>query len=510
MGTKSNLKQSANVENNLPECLERGTKARLIPVIKDLRKEEQVVSVLLSTLMTVDELAMVLLGSLGHRYGTRAKLDCFTEVVCKKKIGTENLRPDGFLIFNPGKKVWSALIEAKIGNNELNEDQISKYCQLAKLNGIDAVITISNQFAALPTHHPLKMSKKATSGIDVYHWSWMYALTQAKLLLGDDNFKSEEQKYILQEAVRYLDHPSIGISSFDRMNSEWKDIVSKIKSGAQLNKNSEDVEKSVAAWHQEQRDLCLKLSEDLKCYVAIKLSRSHKSDPGQRLADDCQELVKNHRLLSELEIPDTASPMQVVVDVGKRTVACSMKVDAPKDKKQNRSKVNWILKQLPDENSNEIFVKASWPGRVSNTQEELSKLKNDPDLLAKDHPSHILQGFEVILVRDLVGKFAGQKTFIEEFEKTVEDFYDQVGQRLQNWIAPPPKMEKESEQPTEQGKVQEQPKIEETQDSSPEEERRTEEVWPFPIKEESALDTIQGEEMPVELPMEGSPKATGE
>ncbi len=61
--------------------------------------------------------------------------------------------------------------------------------QLARLNGIDAVITLSNQFTALPEHHPVQLPRALTKGLGVYHWSWMHVLTQAMLLLHDDELR---------------------------------------------------------------------------------------------------------------------------------------------------------------------------------------------------------------------------------------------------------------------------------------------------------------------------------
>ncbi|MDI5936367.1 hypothetical protein [Halomonas kalidii] len=41
---------------------------------------------------------------------------------------------------------------------------------------------------------------------------------------------------------------------------------------------------------------------------------------------------------------------------------------------------------------------------------------------------------------DLGHSFADNKIFIEELEKAVPHFYQQVGQRLGAWVAPPPKL----------------------------------------------------------------------
>ncbi len=438
----------------LPEFLLSGDRARLIPVVADTSKENRAASVLLATISSVDDFAKALLSGIGQRVGTRAEIECFTEAVLKKSPADTKIRPDGLLIVNFGKRSWSALIEAKIGRAELDREQIANYCQLAKLNGIDAVITLSNQFAALPTHHPINPNRKITHGIALFHWSWMHVLTQATLLLHDDAFNSPEQRYLLSEAVRYFTHDSVGISSFDRMNPEWKDLVSNVLSRAKLHKASPEVENSVAAWHQEQRDLCLLMSRKLGRNVTLKLSRAHSTDPAKRLKDDCERLVTTRRMFCIIEVPDAAGPIEICADLSGRTVSCTMRLAAPKDKKTAQSRINWIVRQLGKADSDIIFVNAIWPGRARDTQAGLTNLRENPQLLRADNMALVPQYFDVIMVRDLAGKFTGRRTFIERLEAIVPSYYEQVGQHLRAWVPPPPKLV-ESGKDFAEGKVSE-------------------------------------------------------
>jgi len=67
----------------LPEFLESGEIARLIPVIADSRREQRVASVFLATLSAVPDFAHPLLTGVGARLGKRSSIDTFTEVVFK-------------------------------------------------------------------------------------------------------------------------------------------------------------------------------------------------------------------------------------------------------------------------------------------------------------------------------------------------------------------------------------------------------------------------------------------
>jgi len=425
----------------LPDSLSSGEHARLIPVAADTSKEARAASILLATLSAVAPFARTLLADLGHRVGTRAKVDCYTEIVFKKTLDTVKLRPDGLIVLETGGgRSWSALIEAKIGRAQLEDSQIASYCQLAKANDVNAVVTVSNQFAALPTHHPIRLSKTQSKGIDLYHWSWMHVLTQAMLLLNDVEFENDSDQFILEEMVRYFTHSSIGISTFDQMNPEWRDLVLKVQAGTRLTKSSSEVENSVAAWHQECRDLSLLLSRKLNRHVKLGLPRAHSSDPALRLKDDCEKLVNSHELSCLLNVPDAASPISVAANLARRSLVCSMALDAPKDKKRSSARINWIIKQLERTKAEGIFIKAKWPGRSPDTQATLANLRTNPESLESENKSLVPQSFEVLMIKDLAGKFSGSRTFIEYLESTVPEFYGTIGQNLRTWVAPPPKI----------------------------------------------------------------------
>ena len=426
--------------SELPEILQSGEPARLIPVVADTSKENRAASILLAGMVAVDQLSQALLGGVGQRLGKRATVRCYTEVVPKLRPEGSRLRPDGLIVVKIGNRTWSALVEAKIGRAQLNPEQIEAYLQLAKVNQIDAVITISNQFAALPTHHPVTVPKSVRRGVELYHWSWMHVLTQATLVGLEGNFASPTQSFVLGEMVRYFDHESVGVFGFDRMNPKWKDLVLKVRSGGTLARTKPEVINSVAAWHQETRDLALIMSRLVGRNVALRLTNKHKIDPALRLKDDSEQLAKTAILNCTLDIPDAAAPLEVSVDLRRRVVTCGMRVEAPKDKKTSRARINWILRQLGGTDASEVFVSAVWPGRSTRSHCGLEEAKADPQLLEAGFSGLQPNAFEVQLVRDLAGKMSGARTFIESVETVVPEFYQQVGQRLQAWVAPPPKI----------------------------------------------------------------------
>lgn len=432
-------------QENQNQILKSGERARLIPAVADTSREQRALSILLAGMTAVRELAETLLGELGQRVGSRTQINAYTEITFRNTPQGIRNRPDGLLVVNTGRKTWTALVEAKIGSSEIDGEQLADYLKLAKENGIDAVLTISNQFVARPTHTPATLPKKPPKGVDVFHWSWMHVVTIAKLLQSEDEVSSEDQRYVLQETLRFFDSDKSGVSGFDQMNADWKDLILKIQSGTAPGKNSAEVENTIAAWHQEQRDICLLLSRSLGRQVSLKLKKAHRDDPEKRIQDDCGRLLKEHRLYCTLNIPDAASDLDVIVDLKTRHVTCSMCLDAPEDKKKTSARVNWIVRQLKKTDDPDVLIRAKWPSKAGDTAEKLTILRENPVALQTDNQKLAPHRFEVMLVRDLAGKFTGRRTFIEHLEQVVPEFYREVGQHLRAWIPSPPKPKKPAE-----------------------------------------------------------------
>src|SRR3546814_21108025 len=85
-------------------------------------------------------------------------------------------------------------------------------------------------------------------------------------------------------------------------------------------------------------------------------------------------------------------------------------------------------------------VRARWQGRAPFTQKTLAELREDPAAIGGENRALVPSRFEVVLVRDLAGKCAGAKTFIEQLEALVPHFYEQVGQYMRDYHEQPPRI----------------------------------------------------------------------
>lgn len=424
----------------LPGFLQSGEAARLFPVLAETSKEGRTLSIFLACLENVGEFGRSMIGSLGLRLGARARFDTFTEVVFNKTVAGAKHRPDGLIVVNTGKSTWTALVEAKVGTAELTNAQIEAYLAIAKLNGIDAVITVSNQFTPLPTHHPLNVSATLTRKVALFHWSWGYVITQAQLLRELGEVEDREQLILLAELQRFLLHPSSGVKEFDQMPAAWSDLSASIAAGGAASAKNPVSQDVVGSWHQALDRLTSVLSRQIGNHVKLVMNKADAIDPAQRQKAALTELVSGNCLRSELSVPDAAAPVQICADFGKRALSFQMRLKAPADKKSTKARLSWLLRQLADTDPADLHVRLLWPGRSPPTLHPLKSLMEDPDIAVADRPGMAVYSFEILLVRDLGAKFAQRKIIITELLNSGSAFHDRVGARLTAWQAKPPKI----------------------------------------------------------------------
>ncbi len=419
-----------------PDCIEFGARASLFPVLAETNKERRITSIFLAVLSQIPDLAESIMKSVDVRVGKRTTVDVFTEVVLTGKTDADN-RPDGLLVITTKGKKWSALIEAKIRKNPLDEDQVRRYVELARANGIDAVITISNQFVSQASHSPVPIPKTMLRSTDLFHWSWAWITTQCEILAMQDVVADPVQAFVLDQFVAFIKHPSTGMERFTQMAPSWKDVVQDVTNAVCLKKASREVEDAVACWQEETRDLSLHLSSSVSVPVVEKISRKLVADPRARLKDGTNELVDTKTLSAKFHIPNAAADLEVCANLATRTISASMTLKAPTDRKSTKARINWLNRMIPGDDAR-ILVQAHWPGKTQATAKSISELRRNPGAIQPDNQSVTPHKFDVILVERTGKRFSGRRTFIEDLERIVPEFYDLVGSRLREWHAPPP------------------------------------------------------------------------
>jgi len=439
---------------SITQLLEAGERARLIPVTTARQKELAAVSVFLAVFRIVPEYARMMLEEVGAPWTARSSLTALTEVCFKKpkQKRSQLPRPDGMIIVDTTRKEWSALVEAKIKNEQLSAEQLEKYLDLAKEFGVDAVITISNQFATDPSHHPIAVDKRKLKSVQLYHFSWLSILSNAQLLAEAETVKDREQALVLKELIRFLEHELSGVQPFDRMGPSWKEMCSKVHNAETIGKADEDLKAAVSDWAQLVRYLSLTLSSKIGKKVEIVLPRKHRKDPQAKVDAYIEGMLQRFRFTDCFSIPNTAGEIELEADFRRRTICLSMQVDPPGDKKRPTAAVNWLTRQLKGKDVKGVLVTCHWPRKTPATTKPLEHALEYPDDLVPEGIKDLPTKLEVRRVASLATRFRGAKTVVEDCEKQLLEFYRYVGQNVTPWRPPPPKYKKE---PDESGPGQE-------------------------------------------------------
>lgn len=414
----------------------------LFPAYDLKERELRNVSMLFRVLELVPTLAGDLFGEIGVYVGKRPKARYLTEVTFEE---FENERPDGFIEI----KQWRALVEAKCDSNALNADQVSRYVKIARHHGLDAVITISNEMVARADHHPCyRLTKAEEKRLSLYHLSWQLIFTRLCLWAEREDEFDREQLELLTDFRNFLNSKASGLQRFDRMSGSWRQLLQDVKrlaTSENLPSSNQNVRPVVRDWFLEERDLALKLSEQMKAPVKLFIPRKfmdgNRSE--ERLEAASRELIQNLHLETYLMIPNAADHLCLRANLAQRKIEASMKLKAKLDSPSTKGRVGWLkrmLQDIDDEYRDMTYVTFRWVGKTDPlifSIREIFEWKRIPDYF----PKSAVANFEVRMIYGESSSFQSPSKFILELEHLASLFYWQVGEKLKKWVPTPPKLD---------------------------------------------------------------------
>jgi hypothetical protein len=410
--------------------------ARLIPTSGINGAEEQerrATSALLAVMTAVKEYGRALVKPLGAPAGT---LETYIEVPFL--LGERKLYPDGLIRVSRGAKSWTALVEVKTGSNELATEQLESYLDIAKEQGFDCVITISNEIPAVAGQHPTKVDKRKLRKVALYHLSWTQVLAEAVMQKEFRGVADPDQAWILGELIRYLEHSRSGAMDFDDMRESWTAVRDAVATGT-LRASDKGIATVIARFDALLRFASLRLGRQLGTEVVPVLTRKELADPTVRAQALTQMLCQSGQLSGAIRIPGTVGALNVTADLRAGKVTCHVDIDAPREGRPT-TRVNWLVRQLknaPDATRVECFNSHS---RGSSAAELLSTVRENPASLVVDATRDI-RTFRVATARTMGTKRGrGRGAFIDSVLEAVDGFYAEVLQDLKAWSAAPPKL----------------------------------------------------------------------
>lgn len=423
--------------------------ARLIPtsgISGAQEQERRATSALLAVLMSVREFGRAVTQPYGAPAG---RVECFIEVPFE--LGDKKLFPDGLVRVARGQTVWTALVEVKTGTNDLDATQLENYLDIAKANGFDAVLTISNQIPPPDGSHPTKVDRRKLRKVALHHLSWMNVLTLAVVQKEHRGVSDVDQAWILGELIRYLEHPRSGALEFEDMGSNWVAVRDAVGQGT-LRSNDKGLPEVVGRFDALIQYVALKLGMVLGQDVTQVLTRAERADGTVRSQSQATSLATDGILCGGLRIPGAIAPVIVTADLRAGKVSAHLEVDAPREGRP-ATRVRWLLRQLkdaPDGLRLEAFV---MHGRGEGASALLGAVREDPGLLV-DAGSKEIRAFRLVHQVSMGSKRGrGRGGFIDSVSDCVNDFYGLVVQHLRAWQPSAPRMrsiepsESESEVP---------------------------------------------------------------
>lgn len=414
--------------------------ARLIPtsgINGAGEQERRATSALLSVMSSVREFGRALTGPLGAPAG---HLETFIEVPFL--LGEKKIFPDGLIRAKWGKKEWIALVEVKTGANLLATEQLENYLDVARENGFDALITISNEIPPSVGQHPTMIDKRKLKKVALYHWSWSEVLAHAVMQKEFRGVADPDQAWILGELIRYLEHPRSGALSFDDMGASWVDVRESIAAGT-LRQTDKGATEVAGRFDALIRFACLRLGRQLGAEVTPILTRKELADSAARTSTLVASLVTNGTMSASIRIPNAVAPLELHANLRASRITCYFDVDAPREGKPT-TRVNWMTRQLkeaPDTVRVEAFAARAREGAA----ELLRDVRDSPAKLVID-PTKEIKSFRIAQIHPLGSKRnAGRGSFIGSVLTAIDMTYADVGQRLKSWTASPPRVRSENE-----------------------------------------------------------------
>lgn len=398
--------------------------------------------------------------------GPVGSLSCYTEVSFTREEpdGSVELRPDGVIRVVRGKTEWKALLEAKVGENPLVQEQCDAYHRLAKDEGFDALITVSNQ-AALPNGLPpqWRIDRRRLRSVSVSHFSWERLLSEAQFLSQRKLVEDEDQFWMLNEWIRYVTDPRSKIIESSHLGEHWNEVLRAAREG-NLSAAPKQLESVVRLWDGFLTKTELRLRAKLGVSVQKRIGRTERRDPDARLKRLYSEALRDGCLAGEFRIPDAAGDVTVRLNFSAKAVRFGIDLDPPAEGRA-KTRVGWLIRQLRgSEVPSDLLIKIAWDQSRLRSQARAEDALAGIDALLRDDrgiaiPSQSLpQSFSLEWTKSL-RKSRGRSSaaVLEGIGEDLEDFYRRVVTGLRPFVPRAPQLPAEKVEPANAQSVMVQP-----------------------------------------------------
>jgi hypothetical protein len=346
-----------------------------------------------------------------------------------------------------GRTEWTALVEVKVGDNPLEQDQFDRYHVLARDQGINALITISNH-AALANGLPPKIAvdRRRLRSVPVTHLSWERLLSEAQLLSRRKEVADADQRWMLEEWIRYIADEQSKIIEPPQLGEHWNEILQAARE-RNLAAYSTQIQDVVHHWNAFLKKVALRLRSKLGVDVSLLIARMERKDPSIRIRNLQTVALRDGELSGTFRIPDAAGDLSVVVFLASRSVRYAVEMTAPTEGRA-KTRINWLLRQLLSQDvPDDLMVKVHWDNRKVWSQSRIGELRENIDGLIRGSsgeevpreasPRSFSLEWTIALPR---GKGRSSVRVLDGISEGVQEFYKRVVVSLRPYVPRAPQL----------------------------------------------------------------------
>ena len=422
--------------------------ARLFPSVhigSEREAELRATASMLATIRAVAEFGRRIVKLSG---GPAGHLSCYTEIPFQFSKGAghapDELRPDGLIAVERGKTRWIAFVEVKVGPATLDQEQIDKYHRLAKQEGVQALITVSNQPARPDGSPPLTLDRRRN--IPVAHFSWERLLSEAQVLSRKKEVSDPDQKWMLDEWIRYVEDADSRIIEPPDLGPKWPEVARAARTSA-LDQAGPELQDVARFWVGYLRKAALRLRAKLGVDVEVRMSKKERDDSELHAQNSVN--AREGILTGTLRIPDAAGDVTIRMILPSKSVQYAIQIAAPAEGRQT-TRVNWLSRQLRADNlpSGELVAIADWTTRGLTTTASAGAILEDASRLCVDKGGAPVpkeanpRSFQIVWTRSLSkGRGRSSAPILAGISAGLEEFYNGVVQGIVAFVPKAPRLQ---------------------------------------------------------------------
>ena len=361
----------------------------------------------------------------------------------------KNVVPDALIVKDfPKNNSWAAIFEFKVGHARIDESQIEQEYLFATRNNIQALITVSNEFTATPSHIPYKI--KTNSKVALYHFAWVTIQTIVHVLLTDEgNSLAPMEKVLLSQFQYFMQVKESGCLRFTKMPNGWSSFVNDVNNRTLECNNL--IDSMVCAWHQKVEDLCLELARISNQPNIELVTRRLKLSNKERIQQTKERLLKQSIFNTAIDIPLLPFPVEIEVNLGSKRIYFKTCTTAPGNVKTPKGALGWLRKGLSEIDTNVVHLESvKLEVRWINTRKKTSGILKDlfeknTVVFLNNMKGRKIKEFTLIYCVNLEGSFKSNRKFISILDKETKNFYRELCYHLPVYHPPAKLIEQDKE-----------------------------------------------------------------